>query len=422
MKNNSMTFEKAQSLIIFVILVFVFLGMLALVLDGGYGYFQRRLAQNAADAGALAGAEVFCETGIWQDINGDGAKKVAEDQATDFNYAMVATASHLDQDGNGILNEEDRLVRVDANITFNTFFGSILGQDSIAVVADATAGCYPPINVTGVLPLGWSCREPIIVEGEENEWDTKFCELLYNNEQYDPLDGQMYLIADSDKIPEGWEYLHACQDPTLLPEERDPELLDCDIDNDGIDDIITGGDKTWLNLSRVTAGTSELKKWISQEEKITLERHIWAQGIDGDRDTVYAEIKLYEGEQFVLPVYNHFCDTTSKAEPFPVNKLSNTKCYNDYSNDVDKQFDEIYFDDPGQHYHIINYVMFRVTCVSHAGHWNDCDVKNEAVLNDLIGEKTRTIEGYFTWGNIVGADGGPNTAPWLGVWKVYLID
>ena len=415
MKNNYVTFEKAQSLIIFVILVFVFLGMLALVLDGGYGYFQRRLAQNAADAGALAGAEIFCETKIW-----DSARQVAEDQAKDFNYAMDATATQIDQDGNGILNEEDRLVRVDANITFNTFFGSILGQDSIMAVADATAGCYPPINVSGLLPIGWSCREPIIDKDEENPWDSDYCELLFNNSKYDPLDGQMYLIADSDKIPVGWEYLHACQDPTLPEIERNPDLLDCDIDNDGVDDIITGGDKTWLNLSRVVAGTGELKNWINQSEKITLETDIWAQGIDGDRDTVYAEVKIYEGEQFVLPVYNHFCDTTSKAEPFPVNKLSETKCYNDFH--ADGNFDEIYFDDNGQHYHIIAYVMFRVTCVSHAGNWNDCPVKNEAVLNELIDDKTRTIEGYFTWGNVVGADGGPNTAPWLGVWKVYLID
>src|SRR6266852_3732648 len=49
--------KKAQSLVIVALSATALFGIIALSLDAGRLYFQRRDVQNAADAGALAGAQ-----------------------------------------------------------------------------------------------------------------------------------------------------------------------------------------------------------------------------------------------------------------------------------------------------------------------------------------------------------------------------
>src|SRR5207245_11105546 len=49
--------KKAQSLVIVALSATALFGIIALGLDAGRLYFQRRDVQNAADAGALAGAQ-----------------------------------------------------------------------------------------------------------------------------------------------------------------------------------------------------------------------------------------------------------------------------------------------------------------------------------------------------------------------------
>ena len=54
--------ENGQSIILVVLMLVGLIAMLALVLDGGKFDTQRRSAQVAADAGALAGAREYCIT------------------------------------------------------------------------------------------------------------------------------------------------------------------------------------------------------------------------------------------------------------------------------------------------------------------------------------------------------------------------
>ena len=81
-RRNSKT-ENGQSLILVALALVAFIALLALVMDGGYSYFMRRNAQNAADAGALAGARVYCET---EDLT--AGKTVAKNYVND-NDALV---------------------------------------------------------------------------------------------------------------------------------------------------------------------------------------------------------------------------------------------------------------------------------------------------------------------------------------------
>jgi len=52
--------EKGQVIPLVVVMLFAIIGMTALILDGGSVLSNRRTAQAAADAGALAGAKRAC--------------------------------------------------------------------------------------------------------------------------------------------------------------------------------------------------------------------------------------------------------------------------------------------------------------------------------------------------------------------------
>ncbi len=51
---------RGQSLVFVAVLSVALIGMLALALDFGYSMYNRRWAQNAADAAALAAARILC--------------------------------------------------------------------------------------------------------------------------------------------------------------------------------------------------------------------------------------------------------------------------------------------------------------------------------------------------------------------------
>lgn len=409
-------FEKGQSLVIVTILLLVFMGLLALVLDGGYAYFMRRNAQNAADAGALAGADTYCETEIWSEpINRLGAKEVAEDYAIIENNADTAEA----------LLAGERIVQVDTTITFNTFFGSILGREKITAPASAKAGCYPPALAEGVIPVAWSCREPVIEDpypypgpiDPPHDWDSTDCQFLYGDEDY-PYSGQMYIVMDANKLLDDYGNYASCQDPTLLPELRDPELLDCDIDNDGINDILTGGERSWLDLDEDSSDANELKEWVLGEEPVSIRTHIWLRGADGGKTVVYQAAELMEDHDVIMPVFDHYCDM--KVDPNSPTFLENTVCYRSFSDQEGQDDPKLGDTTSGVYFHISTFAVFHIECVGDTPS-KICPVKTEAIDAGLADHNTFTIEGYFVRG-YVPSNSGPNDNPWVGAWTVYLID
>lgn len=404
-------FEKGQSLVVVAILMVVFLGIMALVLDGGYTYFMRRNAQNAADAGALAAADTWCETENWG---------LAYDAGV--NYAVTQNGAHTanpQQAG-------QRLVKVDTTITFNTFFGSILGQPAITTPATATAGCYPPRIAESVIPVAWSCREPTEIEGgypPPPEWDSNDCEFLYGNIE-NPNQGQKYIIMDAIKL--GPDMINACMDPTLPNDHPDNEfLVDCDLDNDGVIDVLTGGERSWLDLDGGSSDAGELRDWILIPGSATIQTHIWAMGSDGGKTTVYDAALQKEGEDVILPVFNHNCAMGAEGET--AGKLEDTQCFIDFSATEGGADPKIGGNNPDvdgnnvDYFHVISFAVFHVECVSNKPK-KDCPIKTIAIDQGLAEDNTFSIEGYFKRGYLPEGGGGPNNLPWLGAWTVYLID
>jgi hypothetical protein len=83
---NRIHADDGQTLVYVAISMVVLLGIVALALNVGYLYSERRRMQNAADAGALAGARELC-----QNVPVATAQAVARDYAVNQNGAAWAT-------------------------------------------------------------------------------------------------------------------------------------------------------------------------------------------------------------------------------------------------------------------------------------------------------------------------------------------
>jgi hypothetical protein len=139
MRKVTINGEAGQVLIQVAILVGVLFAFLALALDGGHYYAERRRMQNAADAGALAGARELC---FGEPSNAEAA---AEDYAINRNDAQWAT---VDVAGGVTVN-------VVAGETMDTFFAGLIGIETAEVQAEAAATCGKVTTICGVWPMAF---------------------------------------------------------------------------------------------------------------------------------------------------------------------------------------------------------------------------------------------------------------------------
>jgi Tfp pilus assembly protein PilX len=127
--------QRGQALIIIALALVGIVGMVALVVDGGHVFLDRRTAQNAADSAALASALSRIQgRGDWvgaaiaaaaiNGYNNDGVTNVVQvysppkdgPHAGDLEYLQVIITSHV-----------------------NTYFARVVGRDKITNIVDAVA-------------------------------------------------------------------------------------------------------------------------------------------------------------------------------------------------------------------------------------------------------------------------------------------
>lgn len=361
-------YARGQSMVIVGLLLVVLLGMLALILDGGYAFLQRRAAQTAADAGALAGATIFCRTG-----NVSLATSTALDYAIQRNHALEATVSII-----------DGVVEVTTRIPFPTFFGRVLGVPSMTASAVAAATCFPPAGATGVLPVAWNCPPDDTYMGTDGY---KHCDMQLN----DP--NELYIIMNSRKVDEDLYCI------------EDGGTVNCDPDGDGYNELLVGGNRTWLDLSGSGSdngnGSSELAYWIKNGFPNEVSIHTWFAGQPGVSVNVFMSVYSIVGHDVLLPVYNAI---TSGPPPAP------------------------YWDDPADrtvwsngasttYYHVITFSMFRVTCVRAKGS-DSCPFFEELRSDGTLDPDDKTIEGYFVSGTSPDLSGQGEV--YAGAYTLYL--
>lgn len=395
--------EKGQSLVVVTLLLFAFFAILALVLDGGYTYWMRRNAQNSADAGALAGADTLCKYKYEGEVYAENqAEIVAENFAVvrnGVNNANITTTATAVAD---LINLSGGYVAVTTNIQFQSFFGRILGRESVIAPGYAKAGCAPP-EAVAVMPIAWSCREPIGGSSAESP-----C-VIHKIADYDcsfAAGDPMYIIADSNDI----EMDTLCQDEFGEP----VGAVDCDLDGDGEDNInlLAGGDRSWLDLNGDGGGAAELIDWIEGDfEDLYVRPHTWVPVQSGVTGSVYDNVYDHIIDvPVVLPIFDLFWPDGYPPQPLHPG-------------------DDVKGDDPQDYYHIIAFSNWVTTCVDSASH-GPCP--GRLALNDLliasgqvsVGDiaSLKTIEGCFVAGDVGGIGGEPGQGIDTGSYNVFLTE
>ena len=346
--------QDGQSMVLVGLLLVVLIGMLALILDGGYAFLQRRGAQTAADSGALAGATVLCRTG-----DTALATQAAIDYAITRNGALEADVSIIDDE-----------VEVTTRIPFPTFFGRVLGRVSITASAIAASSCFAPGRGTGVLPIAWNCPPAETYPDLTGD--------LNCSKQYGP--GEPYIIMNSRKVGE--------EDPYCL---SDGGSVDCDLDGDGYDELLAGGNRSWLDLSGSGSdkgnGSSELVFWIKNGFPGTIYIHTWFAGQPGVSNNVFMSVNSILGNRVLMPVYNAI---VNGSPPSPYDNPNDSTVWSNGASTT--------------YYHVITFSIFVPTCV-HAKGSDSCPLYDQLRLDGSLGPNDKTIEGYFVQGTVEGLGG-----------------
>jgi len=182
--------EDGQTLVYVTLALIAVLAVVALAIDVGFAYSTRRHMQNAADAGALAGAQALC-----RGEGADGARAAARRYAI-ANNAQTADVT-VEQVGRG------GSVSVVARGTIDTYLAGVVNVQQMNVAADAQAACGPVRTgrACGIAPFAFPYQQWQNVKG---------------------ICGREFLVIDSDKV---------CGQDVV-----------CDLNN---------GDRGWLDLPQV---------------------------------------------------------------------------------------------------------------------------------------------------------------------------
>ncbi|MEY2818175.1 MAG: hypothetical protein RL275_1638, partial [Chloroflexota bacterium] len=303
--------EKGQSLVIIAFAFFGLVAIAALAIDGGVLYLNRRNAQTAADAAAMAGAHEMCVN------NGS----ISDVENVVNNYAITENGATAVDD---IAIDEDNLsVTVITRIETTSFFAQLIGFENNTARAEASAGCFPPRTGEKVLPIAWTCRPP--VGGSTDEcfihsipWDV-FNDLYtnvnpptpwynfgpgtdpdmlltegdgFNYSTYtDAVGGYMtYVLMDSDKF-----------DPSMDCQELNSSgSIHCDLNDDGTLDVEGGANRGWLYLGE-HGGASALADIIRYGYPDPINIPQWFPGTNGVAGSVFDAVDDIKYQPVFVP-------------------------------------------------------------------------------------------------------------------------
>lgn len=236
--------ERGQALIIVALFLLGLLAMLGLVLDGGNLYLQRRRMQNAADAGALAGAHVLAHSG-----------SAAETYAAALDYARQRNGADSCE-----ISIDDPTITVVAQKDTEMTFAQMVGVTQVDVRAIAEAK-YAPIGAVRGLA-------PIAIISFPYEYDTPYT--IWDDDTVEPPDPESGDIAGNMR---GWLSFDC-----VFPDE-------C-------------GD----------AGASLLTEWMLNGYPGMRSSKLWYRGSSGIKTKPVAITQTRVGEILYIPVYDDIVD------------------------------------------------------------------------------------------------------------------
>lgn len=160
--------ERGQILILFVLAIFVVVGVVGIVLDGGAAYAQRREEQGVSDLAAMAGATAFLNASGSYGVKNAAAEAAARANATQNGYTHGVDGTTVNVTISNATTASN--VRVDITGQHHNNFAAILGMPTWDVSVTATAMASDrPNGAIGAMPLLFNAEAfPGAVCDEEN--------------------------------------------------------------------------------------------------------------------------------------------------------------------------------------------------------------------------------------------------------------
>jgi len=277
--------DRGQALVQTAVTVIVLLLIIGLAIDFGIALSFRREMQNAADAGALAGAHELCFGARWS-ATGTAAAYAIANGATDP-VAVEIRNSGGAQDASG------HVVWVRAEQQVDTLLLGLIGINNLPVRATATAACGVSNTACGLWPLTFS----------EEAWNRNCGRVLYVwNDTKD--DG----TVDSTK-------------------SINCSKVNCDFDNDGINDVVTGAGRGWVDFSDTQdalypdacvqsgCGAAEMSCLVKNTSRERTVLPACLPGVGGVRQSVVMDARAQAGRQVKLPVFESTGCTAGRSCP-----------------------------------------------------------------------------------------------------------
>lgn len=252
--------EEGQTLVYVTIALIALLAFVALAVDVGFAYSTRRHVQNAADAGALAGALAIC-----RGEGRDSAIAVARTYAQN-NGAQTASITVLEQGRGGT-------VTVVAASTIDTYLAGVIGVQQMNISADAEAACGSVnARMCGFAPIAYSWQQWQQVKG---------------------ICGKEIIILDSNKVC-GRDYV--C-DPAYY---------------------ISGGERGWLDMPwfdtsiygtscHRNCGNNKLKCFLENDYPAPISLPACVLGESGMMSTDFDIMDDRAGEIIQVPLFDRAC-------------------------------------------------------------------------------------------------------------------
>ena len=160
--------ERGQILILFVLAIFVVVGVVGIVIDGGAAYAQRRAEQGVADLAAMSGATAFLNVAGDYTTKNAAADGAARSIAAQNGYTDGLNGASIDVTMTNLTTAT--YVRVDITGKHDNNFAAILGMATWDVSVTATAVVSDrPNGAIGVMPLLFNIEAfPGAICDEEN--------------------------------------------------------------------------------------------------------------------------------------------------------------------------------------------------------------------------------------------------------------
>jgi hypothetical protein len=282
---------RGQVLVIVALMLVVLIGMVAVVVDGGFAWAQQRDAQNASDAAAEAGAVVLAQRlASVLPLPGDAEVASKFDAVIAANDVSGATGYYTNLDGS-MLTAAGGTTTVEADgaevgggtippgasgvsavseKTFDTFFAGVLGFDEMTTTADATAVAG---YVTDVCSADQGCNVlPVTFPVTITTCD-----------------------GNNDAAPTTIEWELNTADPYVVPLCRH-----------------SPGNVGWIDWTPPGGGASELSDSIRNPNNPPIDLPSWQQVSEpGNTNSTEDAMRTWDGQVVMIPLF----DSTCSSEP-----------------------------------------------------------------------------------------------------------